>query len=491
VAPPPGAAADGGAAAAPPRRGRDIDTLIRNARLGCDEALVDVAISGDTIRQIGVGLAADAVDQLVDADGGTLLPGLHDHHIHLMSLAASLDSLHCGPPEITEADTLASVLRAENGRGGGWLRGIAYHPCVAGEIDREWLDRRIPDRPVRIQHRGGRLWLLNSRALAELGVLSGGAPAGLESVDGRYTGRLYEGDAWLRERLESRFPDLSRVGGLLARFGVTGVTDATPSNGCAEWSHFRHSQDCAGLLQRVRVMGCLDIEACEETELLQRGEHKIHLLESHLPDFDDLCRAIGDVHARDRAVAVHCVSLAELVFALAAFERAGSVSGDRVEHASVATPEQLRTLREMGLRVVTQPHFIAERGDQYLAEVDGDEQPWLYRCATFLASGIPLAAGSDAPFGGADPWRAMRAATERTTRAGALMSERERLTPEQALSLYLCRPEAPGTEPRRLAPGTPADLCLLASPWRTVRRDLDSRHVRMTWRAGELVYCAD
>jgi predicted amidohydrolase YtcJ len=238
-------------------------------------------------------------------------------------------------------------------------------------------------------------------------------------------------------------------------------------------------------------MGCRDIEACQETALLQRGEYKIHLLESSLPDFDELCREIGEVHACDRAVAVHCVSLTELVFALAALDCAGTLTGDRIEHASVTSPEQLRTLREMALRVVTQPHFVAERGDQYVAEVAAEEHPWLYRCAAFLASGIPLAGGSDAPFGSADPWRAMRAATERTTPAGTRLSQSERLTPEQALSLYLSRPEAPGTEQRRLAPGAPADLCLLGSPWRIVRRDLDSRHVRMTWRGGGLLFCAD
>ena len=30
------------------------------------------------------------------------------------------------------------------------------------------LDRLVPDRPLRIQHRSGRMWLLNSAALSEL-----------------------------------------------------------------------------------------------------------------------------------------------------------------------------------------------------------------------------------------------------------------------------------------------------------------------------------
>jgi predicted amidohydrolase YtcJ len=272
---------------------------------------------------------------------------------------------------------------------------------------------------------------------------------------------------------------------------VTGVTDTTPSNGEVEWARFRHAQENGTLHQRVRVMGASALLDCSETGYLRRGEYKIHLLESRLPDLRDLCHNIATAHGQQRAVAIHCVTLAELVFALAALESAGTRPGDRIEHASVTSPDQLQALRKMGLRVVTQPHFIAERGDQYLAEVDADERPWLYRCAAFLTAGIPLAGGSDAPFGGADPWRAMRAAVERRTPTGRSMNAGEALSPEQALSLFLSRPEAPGVAQARLAAGAPADLCLLDSPWRQVREDLDSGHVRMTWRAGELIHCAD
>ena len=65
------------------------------------------------------------------------------------------------------------------------------------------------------------------------------------------------------------------------------------------------------------------------------------------------------------------------------------------------------------LTVVTQPHFISERGDQYLTDVDPEDQPWLYRLQGFLAADVPLAAGTDAPFGHWDPWRAIRSAPAR------------------------------------------------------------------------------
>ncbi len=445
-------------------------------------------LDGDTIGAVGVDLAADDTDRVIDAGGGTLLPGLHDHHVHMLALAAALESLRCGPPAIDSAAALAALLRSQNAPGAGWLRGIGYHPCVAGDIDRDWLDRHIPDRPVRIQHRGGRLWVLNSRALQALGTPPPGGPAVLDRVDGQPTGRLYEGDQWLRERLGSHPPDLSRASTLLAGYGVTGVTDTTPANGRDEWEHFRQSQERGALLQRVRMMGTHEILHCAESGSLRRGEYKIHLLESRLPDLEALGGDIATAHRRGRRVAIHCVTLTELVYALAALDMAGVLPGDRIEHASVTSPELLQAIRERGLRVVTQPHFIAERGDQYLSEVDPDERSWLYRGASFLAAGIPLAGGSDAPFGGGDPWRAMRAAVDRRTVSGKPMGNGEALSPEQALALFLCRPEAPGIEQVRLAPGAPADLCLLDAPWRRVREHLDSGHVRMTWRAGALIH---
>ncbi len=443
------------------------------------------------IADMGFHLPPKEGDSVIDAGGGCLLPGLHDHHIHLMALAASLDSLQCGPPDIQSAAALAALLSKRNTmHGSGWVRGVAYHPSVAGDIDRDWLDRYVPDLPVRIQHRGGRLWVLNSRALQELGVSSGAYPAGLEHINGRATGRLYEEDNWLRTRLKSRPPNLARVSGMLASYGITGVTDTTPTNGSVEWLHFQQSQSSGQLRQRVRMMGSQQITHCEETGLLERGEFKIHLLESRLPDPDTLGRDIAAAHASGRAVAIHCVTLTELVFALSALQSAGVRPGDRIEHASITPPDMLESIRDLGLRVVTQPHFITERGDQYREDVEPAEQPWLYRGANFLAAGIALAGGSDAPFGNPDPWRSMHSAVTRATHSGRVMTAAERLSPEQALSLFLSDAGSPGTGNRTLEPGARADLCLLDSPWEDIRDDLDSRHVRSTWLAGDLIYSA-
>ena len=139
---------------------------------------------------------------MLDADGGALLPGLHDHHIHLMALAVAKASVRCGPPQIRSLGSLASALR-ERRDSRGWIRGVGYHESVAGQLDRARLDELVPDRPVRIQHRSGALWVVNSAAVDQLGLDRGVDQPGVErDAEGHATGRLFRLDSWLRQHLE-------------------------------------------------------------------------------------------------------------------------------------------------------------------------------------------------------------------------------------------------------------------------------------------------
>jgi predicted amidohydrolase YtcJ len=154
----------------------------------------------------------------------------------------------------------------------------------------------------------------------------------------------------------------------------------------------------------------------------------------------------------------------------------------------VTPPDVMALLAELRVRVVTQPGFVRERGDAYAENVDAADLPWLYRCAGFLDARVPLAAGTDAPFGDPDPWRAMQTAVDRRTETGVLLGAEERLAPERALSLFISPPEAPGDAPRRVAPGARADLCLLDRPWSQARETLSSESVVATIRDGRVVW---
>ena len=467
--------------------------LIRGAELG-GHGIVDLRIKADRIERIAGYLQRRPDEALIEADGGALLPGLHDHHLHLYSLAASLESIDCGPPRVREAAQLARILAdaAAERAPGQWLRGVGYHSSVAGELTRDELDRWVADFPLRIQHRSGRLWIFNSAGLRALGLddaRRGDDP--FERLGQRRSGRLYDADEWLRKQLKHTAPGLGPISRLLARYGITGLTDATPSNTAASLAAFESACAEGALLQAIRVMGDASLDEAADGDRVTRGEHKFHLHAHELPELGSLVAAIRRSHRHRRRVAFHCVTRTELVFALAALEMAGPLRGDRIEHASIAPDELLPQMRQLGISVVTQPGFIATRGDVYRREVDPQEQPWLYRLRGLVDAGIPLAGSSDAPFGDLNPWAAMQAAVDRKCESGVLLGVDEGLSPEQALALFTSSAHAPGREWRRVALGEPADLCLRSQPWAHARKALGQVRVRATLQAGRAIWNGD
>lgn len=463
--------------------------LLREAEIA-GRGVCDVRICAGRIAELAPRLAPRAGEAQFGAAGGALLPGLHDHHLHLLALAAARQSLRCGPPEVADEAALRRALADAKPRR-GWLRGHGYCESVAGELNRWRLDALAPSAPpLRIQHRSGALWMLNSAALRALGLDGPTADcAGVERDDsGRATGRLFRADGWLRARLgPAPPPNLAPVGAALARCGITGVTDATPDNGPEAVALIAGAQKSGALPQRVWWMGGARLPAGDGAP----RPLKLLLDDWALPAPEALARRVARAHAAGRPVAIHCVTRAELAVACAAIEQAGAQHGDRLEHAAVAPPELAAWVRRLGLTVVTQPNFVRERGDDYLREVAARDQPWLWRCRGWAELGVPLGGGSDAPFGSPDAWAAMSAAATRRTARGAVLGPGEALSPERALRLFTTPPDSPGGAPRPIAPGAPADLCLLRLPWREARASLCASLVRATWCSGKLLWSAE
>ena len=175
--------------------------LIREAACYPETEPSDLRIAGGLIIERGR-LSPAPDEQVVDGQGACILPGLIDHHIHLRALAAARRSVDCGPPAVNSYDELASILC--NAKGDDWIRGVGYHDSVAGTLTRDVLDSIEPNRPIRIQHRSGRLWTFNSLAISQLSVL----PAWVGTHSDHYPeleisaeGRLFDQDRALGERL--------------------------------------------------------------------------------------------------------------------------------------------------------------------------------------------------------------------------------------------------------------------------------------------------
>jgi predicted amidohydrolase YtcJ len=432
--------------------------LLRGAEVD-GHAAIDVRIAGGVVTEIGRGLPPVEPEDVIDARGGALLPGLCDHHLHLYAMAAAAASVPSGPPAVTTSAALAAALAAAASGGDGWVRGVGYTEDVAGLLDAAGLDRLHSDRPVRLQHRSGALWIVNTAGAQALGLADAQHPGIERDGQGRPTGRLWRADDWLRARLpRSRPPDLAAIGARLARLGITHVTDATPDLDSASIDAISAAMASGAIPQHVQLLGVP--LGCAPPA----GPFKIILADSALPDIGTLAERIAAAHAAGRAVAVHCVTREALVLLLAAFDDAGAAPGDRIEHAALVPAGLICRLRSLGLTVVTQPGFLAQRGDDYVRDVPAAEHDDLYRVRSLLDGGVGCALSSDAPYGPLDPWAVITAAVRRTSPSGHVIGPAERLTPGQALAGYLSPPGDPGAPPRRVAAGLPADLVLLRVP---------------------------
>jgi predicted amidohydrolase YtcJ len=457
------------------------DAEIDSARRG------DIRIDG-VIAEVAPTLNRMVGEQVIDCAGGAVLTGLCDHHLHLHAMAAARSSVRCGPPQVRDAAGLAAVLRAAGPDENGWIRGTGYVESVAGDLDAAALDAMRRDVPIRIQHRSGALWVLNSPGLAAAGAVGATAShLGVErDADGRVTGRLWRADDWLRERLGQRsFPSLAPVGAELFGYGITAVTDATPDLDDAAIKSISDAMVRGELPPRVQLLGVPLSASIPPTPGLGVGPYKIVLADSGMLTYPELAGRITAAHEAGRAVAVHCVTPEALVLLLAALREVGTRQGDRIEHGGIVPEDVIDDLAHVGVRVVTQPGFLADRGDDFLRDLPAGEHADLYRCGSLLGAGVRVALSSDAPYGPLDPWAVMAAAVSRQTAAGRVAGAGERITAGQALAGYLGPPDDPGGAPRRVAVGSPADLVVLRVPLAALPGCSDP--VRAVLAAGRLV----
>ena len=142
------------------------------------EGLIDSVGSSEEI----LALVSDNT-VVVDLRGRTVLPGFIDAHGHFPGSGQTVFSADLNSPPIGEVTNLSQLLerltRLAQARADGWIIGHGYDDTLLAERrhpNRDDLDTVSSDRPVAIIHVSGHLAVVNSAALAILGIDS-------ESVD--------------------------------------------------------------------------------------------------------------------------------------------------------------------------------------------------------------------------------------------------------------------------------------------------------------------
>ena len=92
--------------------------------------LVDVRTGGGVVTEIERRLATRPGDDEIDGGRGALIPGLHDHHVHLLALAAAERSPQVGPAYVTDEAQVVALFERTIGR----LRALESAALVAGAL---------------------------------------------------------------------------------------------------------------------------------------------------------------------------------------------------------------------------------------------------------------------------------------------------------------------------------------------------------------------
>jgi predicted amidohydrolase YtcJ len=426
-------------------------TVFRNAGILTMDAAhpraTSIAIENGRILAVDEAVpASDA--KLVDCRGGTLLPAFIDAHLHLLSYAASLVSVDCSPDAVSSIVDIQNALRRRVAQlpAGALIRAVGHDEFSLAERRhpaREELDAAALANPVRLIHRSGHASVLNSRALALVGI----------GPDAETSGLLIDMDKLLDaaippiDDIELKLAVAQANDNLLAA-GVTAIQDATATNGPKEWERFRRLMEEGDLRLSVTLFegydgfGQLPEEALEGR--LRRGPVKIVINETSdgtVPDERELTKTVRRVHESGRQVAIHAVEQRAVEAAVNAIEAAlrrkpKPDHRHRIEHCSVCPPALAERIAKLGIAVASQPAFLCHSADRYRQQVPRDELPHLYPFGDFLRSGLRLAAGSDAPVIPPRPLLSVQSAVTRRGRLGASLSPEQAVTIEQALRMH-------------------------------------------------------
>lgn len=528
--------------------------LITGGRVLLRGSVFETSIAVAHGKILAIGEDADAAlppgpREHLDAQGGLVLPGFQDSHVHPHHAGRNLVQV-----DLVDADTIDEYLAiivayaAANPEqswiaGGGWSM-----PAFPGGVPtRELLDRVIPDRPVFLMNSDGHGAWVNSLAL-ELAGITVATP---QPADGRIevdasgvpNGCLQEGAADLVGRLVPALGDdeLDR-GFLLAQerllaWGVTAWQDAMVESGARgidNLSSYRRLDAAGRLVARVvgahwweRSGGLEQIESFRAGEvrpgarfttpsvkIMQDGvaeNFTAAMLEPYLdacgcPSGNTGTSFLDPTELRLTAAAlteagfrVHFHALGDRAVreTLDTIEAVGTMDRPMLAHLQLVHPDDIPRFAALGAIASIQPLWArheAQMDELTIPFLGARRAAWQYPFASLLRSGAVLALGSDWPVSTADPLEIMHTAVNR---APAGRTERP-LHGEQALSLaeaiegYTAGTAfANGTEGRngRLALGFDADLVILdADPFQSPVAEISERRVVYTVVDGRVVY---
>ena len=482
---------------------------------------------------------ADSSTEVLDLDGRTVVPGLIDAHMHSAMVVLD-DFVDVGPIATPTADLVFQALAAAATTGEGWVLAKAFDPTITvghPQLDRDVLDRLVPDRPAFVLESNAHIGYVNSVALRIAGVddTTPDPPAArfVRDATGRLTGRVEESAAIAAFILHAPFPDATEMRARIRRLldhaasvGATMLHDCGIGIGGPADLDLLASAIDENSPVRYRGMLTTDhLDAWERTGIVpgwgtddfrvtgmkawsdgsnQAGtgyQREPYLNSTSRGELnftvEQLAATIDRCHRGGWQIGVHANGDAAIDTTIDAYEAALEATPredhrHRIEHCSVLHPEQIERMARLGLSPSFLIGHIRWWGEAFRDRLLGPERSMHYDpCASALAAGLRISLHSDYNVTPLEPLRYVEDAVNRIMAAnGEVLNDAERISVEAGLRAVTSDAAWQLREDHRagtIEVGKSADLCVLDDdPFRVDATRISRIAVSATYRDGVL-----
>ncbi|MGH8970739.1 MAG: amidohydrolase [Actinomycetes bacterium] len=485
---------------------------------------------------------------VVDLEGGALLAGFGDGHVHPL-----WGGIELAGPEVRDATSVAQVVEAvrryaDEHPDDDWIQGGPYDPSLApdGLFDAAWLDAAAPGRPVVLQSNDHHCAWVSSEALRRAGIVAETPDPPAARVarrpDGSPLGTLVEWTAMdlvLRQApspsAAERATAIERSTALFAAAGVTWVQEAAlsprdvavyldaglarrlsvrvnvalraePGRWPAQRAEFVAARDLAAAspaadqvtVRTVKFFADGVVEA-GTAAMLEPYDDAPHSCGLPVWEPRELAAAAAAFDADGFQLHIHAIGDAGVRAALDAVQHTGHTNGPRdrravVAHTQIVDPVDLPRFAALGVVANFEPLWAQLDPLQTALTLPriGDRRGRLqYPMASLVASGAVLSMGSDWPVSSHRPLEGLAVAVTRQTADGEPAGgwlPGQRLPVPAALSAYTLGTAYQAFEEHEwgtVVPGKRADLVWLdADPYHVDPADWPGLAVRGTWLGG-------
>ncbi|MBD3348325.1 MAG: amidohydrolase family protein [Candidatus Eisenbacteria bacterium] len=433
---------------------------------GPDDVADWMLLDGGSVVRIGSGAGPEVEGaETIDFTGRTVLPALHDAHVHLLSTGFMRMTVDLAPAE--SMDELFSILAdAVRGFEGELLRAHTFDPDLLPDgryptaADLDAISREIP---IYVKRRDGHSSIANTPAMELLDVPAdtpgleeeGGTPTGVfrgkaHSIAANRSGELWSDEARVRAYKEAARLAASRGVGIV--HSLVGATDPgdryrdiellveTASDLDVDVVVYPQTLDIdrvAGL-GLPRIGGCILLDGSFSSSTAALDEPYVDgggLGNLYFED-DKLTGFMRRAHERGLQIAVHALGERAISQAVRCYKKAcGKEAADarhRIEHCELPRPGHLADIVRTGISVCVQPTFEylwGGEGGMYEKRLGAERAGRSNPFRTMLEAGVRLAGGSDSYVTPLDSLLGIHSAVNRPNRS-------ERLSVYDAVSLF-------------------------------------------------------